>query len=171
VAARVDSRGGWKSPREDALFDGRPSCAIGNVVFLSLILPNLLLFVLLGSLVPWMIGIIDILRAPDLTGEMRIVWMLVPIFAWPVGIIAWLVLRGRRNGRIVVIVLLVSTMSVIALDRRLRGCFGRTTAQRPATVGTSVSAPFRIQRMMFGENRRLGLFHAQIHVPTGAGDL
>lgn len=82
-------------------------------MFFSLILPNLVLFLLLAGVVPWVIGIIDILRAPDLTGEMRIVWMLVLIFAWPVGIIAWLLLRGRRNWRHVAIVVLVAVMSML----------------------------------------------------------
>lgn len=78
----------------------------------SLLLPNLVLFLLLAGAVPWVIGIIDILRAPDLTGEMRIVWMLVLVFAWPVGIVAWLVLRGRRSWRLVAIVVLVALMSL-----------------------------------------------------------
>jgi hypothetical protein len=82
-------------------------------VYLSVILPNLLLFLLLATVVPWVIDIIDILQADDLTGEMRIVWMLVLIFAWPVGIIAWILLRGRRNWRHVAIVLLVTMMSMI----------------------------------------------------------
>jgi len=82
-------------------------------VYLSVILPNLLLFLLLTTVVPWVIAIVDILRADDLDGEMRIVWMLVLIFAWPVGVIAWIALRGRRNWRHLAIVLLVTMMSVL----------------------------------------------------------
>ncbi|MDQ6847091.1 MAG: PLDc N-terminal domain-containing protein [Candidatus Dormibacteraeota bacterium] len=78
----------------------------------SLLLPNLVLFLLLAGVVPWVFAIIDILRAPDLTGEMRVVWMLVLVFAWPVGIVAWLVLRGRRRWRQVAIVVLAGMMSL-----------------------------------------------------------
>ncbi len=77
-----------------------------------MLLPNLVLFLLLAGVVPWVIAIIDILRAPDLTGEMRVVWMLVLVFAWPVGIVAWLVLRGRRRWRQVAIVVLAGMMSL-----------------------------------------------------------
>ncbi|MDQ6846540.1 MAG: PLDc N-terminal domain-containing protein [Candidatus Dormibacteraeota bacterium] len=74
-----------------------------------------MLIALAVTVIPWVYGIIDVLRAPDLTGDTRIVWMLALTFAWPVGIIAWLVLRGRPRWRHVVIAVLVAMMSMILI--------------------------------------------------------
>ena len=106
-------------------------------MYLSVILPNLLLFLLLTTVVPWVIAIVDILRADDLNGEMRIVWMLVLLFAWPVGVIAWIALRGRRNWRHLAIVLLVTMMSVLVVVTVVETVF----ALQPHSVDQSPPVP------------------------------
>ncbi|HWW09629.1 MAG TPA: PLDc N-terminal domain-containing protein [Candidatus Acidoferrales bacterium] len=106
-------------------------------MYLSVILPNLLLFLLLATVGPWVTAIVDILRADDLNGETRIVWMLVLLFAWPVGVIAWIALRGRRNWRQLAIVLLVTMMSVLVVVTVVETVF----ALQPHSVDRSPPVP------------------------------
>jgi predicted membrane protein len=80
---------------------------------LSVLLPNLLLLVFLPALVVWAIALLDVARAPDLTGDRRIVYALLLIFASPIGVIAWLGLRGQHHLRAIAVGVAVAAMAML----------------------------------------------------------